>query len=1849
MAKRKLFIDNYTFDTANGTITIKEKIFPEKFLLITDVTINKVIYNFGDPNFGYNSITHDDNEYTIINLVADVVALGAQDTDHLQIFIDHDHQEVEFSESFIDPVSKIRVSNPENLIDTDFEYGLQNSKWETLELLNNVPSFYSTGQSIIGLQKVSSINGSDVIRVDFNQPHGLSKGSPIDVNGLDSNTAEGKYLVSSIVDDFSFTYKARKLQSRVATISGPYTTIIPGEFYTGSRVAYAEENGMTTDTLTPSTITITTPYEHGFKAGSSFYLLNTVSPRTLVLDDVTTSNAPDGEPYVDPQDTVSDTQSVNGSLTETKQLVGAYSKKILAADVDVANDRILWEGHEFREDDCVLYIKPAGDTSIGGLSSFDVYYITNPTTDDFQLKATFNGSPITITSAGTYNFGRGQFMIAYEISNADSVYRRYNEYWRTPGHRFGSGSGWDLRANGYGKMRSRPDFLPLFFKGTNTAWYGTSSYDVVWNKPYYSPRYDADMTIPDNGASPNTFNFIEDITRYTGQDTFRANNVSFATTYLYRNLSYYWSNGTYNFGRGEMFFIPLNYDTERDTFYIQDHGLEDGQSIAWATTSGNTPTRSTTVVNNYTSVYNPVNITDSSVDTIEIVSNDRFRIKSGSTAYRVHDASGVYDLTAIVEKQTKNSFYIENHGLSNDSRLKIDVEALGVLPTAETGDITYTASDSDVETLYQIINSGIEDFIAESETATSQTYTDMYMNGPNARQIFNTGMETSSTINYAYLEGYVSSQYGAYSLNNATNFSNMFTGNVEDLGTGLGMQGRGFKIIGESYVVDKTIPYFSTLIIGPENIAHDTRMYFVVNSNYASGILNQFAGTVNPAVYTTEGAVTTDIRYARTAQYFQTTGRDSFLFYNIVLRKNAWDSGTFNKPVSTRGTNNHYTFLYGSMTDYVNVVVALRVPDAINIDSTYIGNLDTRILERLASDYSYPSLDLLGEYNVDVISNNRFRLKNDIGTELNLTNSGTETIIFQDVGNQYGTADGVYAVTDVPNETTMTFELPFRADSKRVGIVVDDQTVTDHFYFPSYHNLANYTPIIYSNNGNADLPGLVDNTTYYAFVEDPNYIRIAASPDDILVNSFILIDWASVTSGEIHVFSSESVNGLIPVPEDISVTENSKTIIGDTGSIFKTYYKSGDKILIVNDGTTPGRLEEFTVSTVVDDVEMVLTEAPSFTSAATKLMVPTALYVRPDGATLHRPFDGGVEINAGTSPYSQIVRQTRKYFRYQSGKGIQVSLAINFNPPILVEDIFSNGTTVTVRTKYPHGLTTNNSVTIRDSLDTEYNGDYVVDTVQDEFVFTYELLSIPTTSIPRGLISFNINGWTGSAVRAGMFDFQNGFFYEYDGSQIYAVRRSSTQQVSGTGTVINNSNLLLGNGTNFSGQLSQGETIVIRGQTYKVTKIKSRTEAVIQPAYKGVSANGVVLTKTVDTKIPQSEWNLDRCDGNGPSGFDLDVTKIQMAYMDYSWYGAGKIRFGFKDRKGHVKYVHEFVHNNKLTEAYMRSGNIPARYEIENTDTATYVPNLFHWGTSVIMDGTFNDDKAYLFTAASNNLSFTNGQGLSATTNANSVLDRQWNRDKRSYDWYVRLSFASSDASKFTTGTSLYTVNEQLNGQVVDSATYSGSSYRVYIYLTTQFNTPSNYPVVASGTAVSIGQPASGGDGTDLSKSTIPLISIRLAPSVDNGITGNLGEREIINRMQLKLNEVGMVLSHDSEVALILNGNLSNIGFSNVQDPSLSNLITHQQGDVVIGGTEIFSFRASGGTEDSTGRRLSAASNFDLREITDMGNSILGGDGVFPNGPDLLTVAVRVSDTSDISANSPYNASARITWSESQA
>ena len=104
---------------------------------------------------------------------------------------------IDAGESLIDPVHKFRVSNPQNLIDTDFEYGLQPTKWETIELVDNIPSVYTRGSGVsIGeIREINTVQSSDVITVKTQIAHDLGIGDPIEVQGASSRTANGKYVV----------------------------------------------------------------------------------------------------------------------------------------------------------------------------------------------------------------------------------------------------------------------------------------------------------------------------------------------------------------------------------------------------------------------------------------------------------------------------------------------------------------------------------------------------------------------------------------------------------------------------------------------------------------------------------------------------------------------------------------------------------------------------------------------------------------------------------------------------------------------------------------------------------------------------------------------------------------------------------------------------------------------------------------------------------------------------------------------------------------------------------------------------------------------------------------------------------------------------------------------------------------------------------------------------------------------------------------------------------------------------------------------------------------------------------------------------------------------------------------------------------------------------------------------------------------------------------------------------------------------------------------------------------------------------------------------------------------------
>ena len=859
------------------------------------------------------------------------------------------------------------------------------------------------------------------------------------------------------------------------------------------------------------------------------------------------------------------------------------------------------------------------------------------------------------------------------------------------------------------------------------------------------------------------------------------------------------------------------------------------------------------------------------------------------------------------------------------------------------------------------------------------------------------------------------------------------------------------------------------------------------------------------------------------------------------------------------------------------------------------------------------------------------------------------------------------------------------------------------------------------------------------------------------------------------------------------------------------------------------------------------------------------LYAKPNGYVQHRPHDGGVILSTTDNVCGvRVIRQTRRHFRYQSGKSIQFSTGVKFTPTFDVDQISVAGVlignqVVTVRTIQDHGMQPGAKIKV-DGIVTAgsynpWNGKFTVTQVlgTNEFQYIMPLTQnlTATDQFPGGVdVTVTVYKWEGAATRTGMFNDQNGFFLEFDGTYLYAVRRFTKKDLFGKVAATKFSNTITGINTRFRKQLIVGDQIVIKGANYTVAEISSDTNLKVTPAYKGDSVTNSSYVLTQEIRVPQTEWNVDKLDGKGPSGYTLDPALMQMAYIDYTWYGAGFIRFGFRGTEGNIVYCHKMPNNNRNTEAYMRSGNLPARYEAINSpffstklkagssgivgsalapsmivmyvdsikfwptsgflvikDTsnfeicsytitnpeynaiaqgyavninrrqpmisylqgqaitlsgssanATYLPDntitngtgiaqvsvqtitntcapvISHWGSSVIMDGKFDDDKNFIFTAGMQRFVNVAGSGeviakiasKSATTGVATVTTAAPHQLQVGYPVTVSdvntvasitsIQRTSASTIRITTqgahnliqGQTVTITNSVLsrnlqNGQIQTNAVTNVLNGARDITLVPAVN---QFDVTLAGVYGYTAQPQTNCSATErttfngiytvsaVTSNTIqytipfptsiptsivtpqgsvsqsfgstavarPLLSIRIAPSADNGIGRNYGRRETLNTMQLALSSLGILAQGAFLIQGIYNPSAFPTGvnlptdWENIRIPggSLAQVIYHDNtgrtGSTVTnpittirGGDQAFAFYT-----DGTGGTNYSATSFDLSRVKDLGTSILSGDGNFkapgfPNGPDILTiVATNLGLTSgDISA--------RLSWTEAQA
>jgi len=735
----------------------------------------------------------------------------------------------------------------------------------------------------------------------------------------------------------------------------------------------------------------------------------------------------------------------------------------------------------------------------------------------------------------------------------------------------------------------------------------------------------------------------------------------------------------------------------------------------------------------------------------------------------------------------------------------------------------------------------------------------------------------------------------------------------------------------------------------------------------------------------------------------------------------------------------------------------------------------------------------------------------------------------------------------------------------------------------------------------------------------------------------------------------------------------------------------------------------------------------SSTVAAVGTVVPSggSIFVQPYSTVTHRPFDGGVLLTPLVTTHGAMVcRQSKKVFRYQSGKGMLWSSGTVFCPNNDISRIVASGLTVgsniTVQTDVYHGAQIGATIQLRGVKSTGYNGTYTITDINDS-----KSLNVVATSTLGALVPafqeqprFIISGWHGSSARAGCFDDQNGIFWEWDGQNLWAVKRSCTFQLAGTVisaiggqvlvgntytdnlvttvtygagaitfptdvnpgdvstqvTVSSTTNLLPGMHvisqfspgnidtcyvvsvdsitaftigfapmtakitfgtttgsctfllptTRFQDQLKVGDKFILRGMTHTVTSILSQGVLTFNPPYRGLSTitTPIKASRVRENRINQSNFNRDTLDGLGASGYKVDLTKMQMIGIQYTWYGAGFVDFMMRGSDGNWVYAHRMRNNNVNDEAYMRTGNLPVRYELVNEMSAA-VSTLNGQITPTTSNLLLNDDTTYWPTSGtvlidSELVSYSSKGSFALNGLSRSVPFSYMIND-------VRRKFTASAATSHATNSTVLLVSITCT----PSLTHWGSAFLMDGSFDTDrgyfFNFSNSYT-----TAITSG-------------SEIPIFLLRLAPSVSNGIVGNLGDRDLMNRAQILLQKLEVT----SDKTVNITGTLNPLGFSGITWTNVNSAtLGGQPSFTQVSNAFTYTASSAGGGERilSTISAGGATNVIDLTALKELSGAVIGGPNFFPDGSDTLAIFAKNVDSS-----STARVLINLFWAEAQA
>ena len=1708
-------------DTGAGYVKFIGNYNSTDILLITNTSDNEVIYSFNEPlRGGLTEISqgfvgtsgnqfYADEDFKKYLQVTDAVTTvqlnystsSALSTDELQIFVDTDELVVRPYEFGTDAIERMRVAPPLSMLDADFEYGLQPTKWSAIATMRGYPSVYEipgteTDVSLVRTDSSAGTGGvgASLITVTTVGAHGFEEGDAITLKGLNQGVigtarAEGAFILTEVPSPTTFTYfaKAKVGDGGTIDIQVESTQLRKAGFYTGASIGESpsvvvQSNG-SSGTISPA-LTVPTgediiPFTvvsgaapeigspltgTGIPTGAQ--VTGKVGSGGVIVTPIMTADTAAGETAIEVQNVtgvavnqaadrgdgqamivnsvLGTTINFNDALTsEFKGNLVTYNDVVGTNDTSNGSGLILNVSRasgSYTIDNIVI----SGVGYEGGdqlVILGDVLGGQSPGNDLSLVVGTVDtgGEVLTLTASGTAFDGTGSFV---------SVTTSYL-------HGNGNGGIWDVTYNGgtFDATLIEPTYpsqtgVVSGGAGTGAIWNITSTnntYGITIDPNEvgvsgYS-QYDV-VKIPGNtlgGATPDN----------DAQITITSvNSIGFPTNFTVVGNGANASNNyigvtwaTNGSGVGATLNINSVGSTYSAAFSVTGSGFSVGNTV--------------TVLGTQLGGTSPANDCTITLDTVD-TGGEILTYTVTGTAYNVATYTNVNSGTNLVG--TGATFNVAKNGSAYTVTLVSGGDSYAPNQTITLAGTTFEGISPTNDLVLTITD------VDNDSTLTA---------GP--LLTFNAvGTATRGTTGYV-VNDRLKIQGGQFT--GGTNVTN----DLVILVTGVGSEGNITSSTYSGTAPDATAQYNAVAPTGGSgsnltvDITRTGAVYSLVLNDVGSGYVAAETVTVLGAVL---GGSTPANNATITIDGVDGSGAVTTASISGAAANagSASNLGSENNPGAGAGftvglTGGNYTV---SVETAGNNYVANQKFKVLgeNLSGITPTNDAEITVSSVDANGAITGASITGSGSTDVAS-----FSNVVVSNASLTGNGATFTVLRD-GTTADSSVGIYTVT---------------GGTQGSGYAIGNRIIIDG---GSVGGTPTTNDIIVSIASVDSSGGVVTFT----------YIGDAFAGTDLQLYSTTTIDsavTAPLTTSQNITFEALATlritfttpHGL--VPGDTFIT----TVSSDTGS--NNHNLAAGSFLAIAIPT------KFTLDYTARSVGAIVTSGTEIISAI--------VYPRPDSFFIHRPYDGGVQLGTGGPQHgAQAIRQSKKYIRYQSGKGIMYTTGALFAPSYDLRSATSTGietgSTITVTTDdNDHGLQIGCTVKII-GIDTPgYNNTYVVNDIVDER--TFEVTATLRLGSTTATLSFNAqvstSEWHGATVRSGIFDDQNGIYWEYDGTNLLVCQRTSTKQVAGTATISPDTNVLTGTNTRFQDQLKAGDRIVIRGMTHVVAHVNSQTEVNVTPDYRGVNtAVGAKVCLVSDKKVRQSDFNLDTFDGNGPSGYNIDVAKMQMIGIEYSWYGAGFIEFMVRGADGNFIYAHRMRNSNINTEAFMRTGNLPVRYEITNegalgrlkttaTDAVTTLElddvDFFPNSGTVFIDNelvtyTGRDESTNTLTGCNRGASLTNFQSGASRT------------------------YTAGSAATHTAKTGVVLVSNTCTPLI----SHWGSAFitdggfdddRGYIFSYAE-------------------------QGLTVSTTRQTAFLIRLAPSVSNAITGDLGDRELLNRAQLLL--TGLEITSESSTGGIV-------------------------------------------------------------------------------------------------------------------